>query len=201
MTLECASCGIAKNITEFPKDARKKHGVGSECKKCFAARAKAKRRGITCVRVWSDTLWQCKECNITKELSIVNFYTVKGRLTKFDDICRDCRNAYHVLHRQKNYDSPQRAAKRSTASIKERKTHQSAKIDCIVYKGSVCAKCGIKYDGTNGMIFDFHHIDPTNKSFEILKSGKKTLDSQIDELDKCILLCANCHRQEHSDIF
>ena len=199
--LECGSCGEHKNVTEFTKDARKKHGVGSECKVCLAARARARRRGITCTRLWADSSWECTECNTLKPLDKKNFYEVRGRLTKFDSICRDCRNKYHTEHRKKEYDSDKRKLKRKATSKIERKKHQLAKIDCIVYKGSKCAKCSIMYDGTNGMIFDFHHIDPSTKSYEILKKGKKDLDSQKEELDKCHLLCTNCHRKEHSDKF
>lgn len=201
MTLECKSCGRDKKVTEFPKDARKKHGVGSECKVCLAARARARRRGITCTRKWADSGWECDTCGKYKLLNKDNFYVSKGRLTEFDNICRECRNEYHKKQRRKDYDSEERRTKRETRSKVERQKHQDAKVQCIIYKGSVCNTCKIVYDGTNGMIFDFHHTDPSTKSFEILKKGKKTLEDQKDELNKCVLLCANCHRQEHSDEF
>lgn len=201
MILECKSCGLSKEVTEFPKDVRKKHGVGSECKVCLAARARARRQGITCTRKWADKGWVCGNCNNYKLLNKDNFYASKGRLTEFDNICRDCRNDYHKTQRRKDYDSKSRRQRRKTQSDKEKQKHQKAKVDCIKYKGGVCNTCHIQYDGTNGMIFDFHHIDASTKSFEILKRGKKTLEAQQDELDKCVLLCANCHRRQHSGAF
>lgn len=56
-----------------------------------------------------------------------------------------------------------------------------------------CERCGIT--GIFGSL-DFHHVDPKTKLFNI---GNNMIfsDSMIEELEKCILLCPNCHRQEH----
>ena len=43
---------------------------------------------------------------------------------------------------------------------------------------------------------EFHHLDPKEKDFSI-STNIKSLDLIKKELDKCILLCANCHREEH----
>lgn len=44
---------------------------------------------------------------------------------------------------------------------------------------------------------EFHHLDPTEKEFEI--SDRRSWEALTAELDKCILLCANCHREYHSE--
>lgn len=47
-----------------------------------------------------------------------------------------------------------------------------------------------------------HHINPSNKDFEIsigIKSGKK-IDTIIRELEKCVCLCENCHRKCHAGL-
>lgn len=57
-----------------------------------------------------------------------------------------------------------------------------------------CSRCG----ETNPHVLDFHHIDPTLKSFAIsarLYTVKLTQLQQ--EMEKCVVLCANCHRLEH----
>jgi hypothetical protein len=72
---------------------------------------------------------------------------------------------------------------------------RALKLRAIIYKGGKCEKCG--YDKCPGA-FDFHHIDPTEKEFGI--SRKRTTSWTLEfrtELDKCSLLCANCHREEH----
>ena len=64
----------------------------------------------------------------------------------------------------------------------------------VSYKGGKCERCG--YDKNIGAL-DFHHLDPKQKEFEISKVRHKSIEDIKEELDKCILLCANCHREEH----
>lgn len=46
---------------------------------------------------------------------------------------------------------------------------------------------------------DFHHLDPTTKKFTIADGVKFGLSEQVilDEIAKCKVVCANCHRREH----
>lgn len=74
------------------------------------------------------------------------------------------------------------------------------KIKCVEYKGGKCEICG--YD-KEVEVFDFHHLDPKEKDFNISSTnrrGRSTIswDKLKKELDKCILLCANCHREIHA---
>jgi hypothetical protein len=67
----------------------------------------------------------------------------------------------------------------------------------VQYKGSKCSKCGITGPSC---IYDFHHTDPSKKNFGIAHRGHCRSWSEVkQELDQCVLLCANCHRiEEHS---
>ena len=66
------------------------------------------------------------------------------------------------------------------------------------YKGGKCVLCGYnKYLGA----LDFHHLDPTQKGFEISTRGlTRSWEKIRKELDKCVLVCANCHRELHAGI-
>lgn len=68
----------------------------------------------------------------------------------------------------------------------------------IQYKGGKCCICGYnKYQGA----LEFHHLDPTKKDFAIGSKGYTRSWSLVkEELDKCILVCANCHREIHAGI-
>ncbi len=69
---------------------------------------------------------------------------------------------------------------------------------CIEYKGGKCQCCG--YDKYQGSL-EFHHLDPTKKDFTIAHARLTKFDKEIkDELDKCILVCANCHREIHAGL-
>ena len=71
------------------------------------------------------------------------------------------------------------------------------KIDAINQKGGKCEYCGYNQ---NISALDFHHLDPSTKSFQLDSRhfSNTNLESLQEELDKCILLCANCHREEHN---
>lgn len=48
---------------------------------------------------------------------------------------------------------------------------------------------------------DFHHIDSSQKSFDIGKQFHiKAIGTIINEIKKCVVLCANCHRKVHAGI-
>lgn len=63
--------------------------------------------------------------------------------------------------------------------------------------GGKCVRCG--YDKCSGAL-EFHHIDASQKDFTISNDRAK-LEESIEESKKCILLCANCHRELHAEIF
>lgn len=68
----------------------------------------------------------------------------------------------------------------------------------IKYKGGKCINCG--YNRCNAAL-DFHHIDATQKNFGVSLDGlTRSWEKIKEELDKCILVCANCHREIHSGI-
>ncbi len=119
----------------------------------------------------SKTEKHCPKCNRIKSLD--EFYTVSGPKL-FYAYCKDCSRNLVVKH------------------------NNIFKALCIDYKGGKCILCGYcKCDSA----LEFHHIDPTKKDFSISNSNKRELTEGIkQELDKCVLLCANCHREVHANL-
>jgi hypothetical protein len=69
--------------------------------------------------------------------------------------------------------------------------------------GNKCADCGISITIHNkDYLSHFHHTDPKTKLF-IISHGlyRYTLDAVIEEAKKCILLCKDCHRKRHPEIY
>ena len=95
------------------------------------------------------------------------------------------------------------AEKRTYASRRDELIHAVAKrrkkikIMAIEYKGGRCQACGYnKYPGA----LDLHHISG-QKSFSIGDKGyTRSWERVKQELDKCILVCANCHREIEAGI-
>lgn len=72
---------------------------------------------------------------------------------------------------------------------------RNIKKKAIAYMGGKCAKCG--YD-SHPSALQFHHIDPLTKDVSWNKLRLRAWDKITAELDKCIMLCANCHFIVHS---
>lgn len=72
-----------------------------------------------------------------------------------------------------------------------RKKRKKELVDLL---GGKCSKCG--YAKCLGALH-FHHTDPTKKDFQINRAVTLSLERVKPEIEKCILLCANCHAEEH----
>jgi 5-methylcytosine-specific restriction endonuclease McrA len=65
-------------------------------------------------------------------------------------------------------------------------------------KGNKCAICG--YNKCSKAL-TFHHLDPKEKSFGLSERGlTRSWEKIKKEIDKCVLLCANCHTEVHAGI-
>lgn len=71
---------------------------------------------------------------------------------------------------------------------------QRMKVRAVEYKGGRCETCG--YDKCMAAL-EFHHKNPLKKDFRISSTTRGWSKLKI-ELDKCSLLCANCHRELHN---
>jgi transcription elongation factor Elf1 len=56
-----------------------------------------------------------------------------------------------------------------------------------------CVKC----DEARYYVLDFHHIDPIKKEYGISSISKYSLERIKKEIEKCVVLCSNCHREFH----
>ena len=97
----------------------------------------------------------------------------KGRGRKCKSLCKACHNKNTIARGWKN------------------------KADYIQYLGGTCDFCGY---GKSQWALEFHHKDPNEKDLNFKSIRYWGLEKAKEELDKCILLCANCHREEHERI-
>ena len=73
---------------------------------------------------------------------------------------------------------------------------ERVRLMAVNYKGGCCQVCG--YDRCIEAL-EFHHLDPTQKDFGISYKGyTRSWEKVKEEADKCIRLCANCHREAHA---
>jgi predicted HNH restriction endonuclease len=120
-------------------------------------------------------------------------------------ICPTCNNPKKLSGNGKNRSfrcSPcARAKSKASGQIalsesKKKLKNYDAKTELLAKFGSACNMCG--YD-THQSALEFHHINPANKIFSISNKRRVLLTEEVlNEADKCILLCANCHRHVHT---
>jgi|694.fasta_scaffold50822_3 hypothetical protein len=60
--------------------------------------------------------------------------------------------------------------------------------------GNCCSNCGYN---KNTSALEFHHLEPEHKDFHFGSTKTTNIDKIRKELEKCILVCANCHREIH----
>lgn len=74
----------------------------------------------------------------------------------------------------------------------QRNKRENLKAKCLAYLGGKrCKCCGV--DSFPKVCYDFHHLNPALKDFEISKSSGKKWSEVEKELDKCVVVCKNCH--------
>eukprot|EP00919_Chromeraceae_sp_WS-2016_P077455 GHVR01183293.1.p1 GENE.GHVR01183293.1~~GHVR01183293.1.p1 ORF type:complete len:162 (-),score=0.17 GHVR01183293.1:72-557(-) len=94
---------------------------------------------------------------------------------------------YAHKRNKKDYDSkPEFHIERAKRSYRERK-----KV-ILEYKKKPCMDCGATYPP---YVMTFDHRDPIMKSFEISRAAHVTHERFLVELEKCDLVCANCHAE------
>ncbi len=106
---------------------------------------------------------------------------LQGRQRKF--CSRACKNRHTNYHHQSYLAQQARGRER--------------KLKLIAMLGGQCTRCG--YNRNFGAL-EFHHIDPSRKQFQLDMRSLANLrwDVIAEEVRKCLLLCANCHAEQHN---
>ncbi|UYL05113.1 hypothetical protein DIDNDMLP_00128 [Klebsiella phage KP13-7] len=144
------------------------------------------KSGISIVK-----LSQYYKCSKSKISSILNDNNIKSnRILNKNKLC-DKHNIEHIQQPNGKWVCSQC----NTERVSERR--RQLKILAVEYKGGCCEKCG--YNKCIAAL-EFHHLDPSQKDFSISKEGvTRSFDKIKTELDKCIMVCANCHREIHDE--
>jgi len=78
------------------------------------------------------------------------------------------------------------------------KRRKKLKLMAVALKGGECQFCGYnRYVGA----LDFHHVDESIKKFDLSTRGlTRSWEKIKKEIEKCVLVCSNCHREIHGGI-
>lgn len=82
------------------------------------------------------------------------------------------------------------------SSCRANSKRNTKKLRMIAYKGGCCIRCGYN---KSPRALHFHHLDSQAKEFTLSNSRVYKWDTLKAELDKCVLVCANCHAELHEE--
>jgi len=101
--------------------------------------------------------------------------------------CKECNKEYQKLYYRKNKERFYYKNKNRKQKIRE--------YLYSVKENLACSLCGENHIAT----LEFHHKDPSNKSFNIgISTNRMCAVKTIEnEISKCVVLCANCHKKLH----
>lgn len=117
----------------------------------------------------------CPKCQVKK--SIEEFYKTNNAIrSRYGGYCKLCSNLYH------------------SNRVKD------IKIKMIKEKGGKCQMCSLLLENTHYSVFEFHHRNPKEKDVNFSKIKYQKWSIILSEINKCDLLCANCHRITHAKI-
>ena len=128
----------------------------------------------------------CSDCKEVKDVSVFN--RNKRKRDGLGDKCRDCMKAY----RKKHYEANKETYK---VNIQANREERKIGIEKYLYgylMANPCVDCG----NSDPRVLEFDHKDPELKKCNVsqLLTGDYIWDTVFEEIQKCEVRCANCHR-------
>lgn len=123
----------------------------------------------------------CRVCGESKPLS--EFHPNKQCKLGVVGTCRSC-----TRERINKWYDDNRCKRREEARNRARKR----KSEVVTKFGDMCSDCKLSFPQC---VYEFHHLDPSMK--DINPSVALSAPKWESEFDKCVMLCANCHRIRH----
>lgn len=130
---------------------------------------------------------QCSTCK--KEKCVEDFHKSSKAPSGYEYSCKECWKVYrrnHYLQNKEKY------------LLKARKWEEVQKTKYRKLKSELC--CLVCNENEISCL-DFHHKDPSKKEYSVSsKANRVGVEKLKKEIDKCVVLCANCHRKVHAGV-
>lgn len=134
-----------------------------------------------------------KTCSICKRgLSLELFGKNKATKDGLNYSCKECTNARMREQHHKRSQDPEKL-KKHNERIRSRAQYRKSYIVHRVFGGH-CYDCGESYPDC---VFDFHHEGDEKSHNPSKLIGRNQMGDALKELEKCVMLCSNCHRMRH----
>jgi len=134
-------------------------------------------------------LKKCKDCGEVKLCAWLSSFTQTGR-PEYKARCIECHNAY--LRKRNNL-----AKTKKLRNKRVRRYSIRSKQRAVDFFGGKCQRCGYS---KSICALTFHHRNPEEKESDIGALNRRTWSKIVNELNKCDLLCFNCHMEVHEEL-
>ena len=174
----CAKCNEEKAITEFHKAGKLANGevkFAPRCKDCRSSLSPEERKLKQ--ELEKAGLRLCIVCNEAK--SVNDFYGLQKR-------CKQCLS----IHRKNLHANDSDYRDRIKQLYQQQRRHKKLIVwDYLLENPCACGE-------SDPLVLEFDHDDPSEKDFEISEATRgKSVSSLYEEMAKCTVRCANCHRK------
>jgi hypothetical protein len=202
--VRCTRCGLPNGI---------RRGTTTWCASCWStSRATYNRKGRTRRRC-ENAEWYldqkrgaCSDCGRSFDPRCMDFdHTQTNKLSAPADLMGKGRNRAVMLSEIKKCQLVCANCHRiRTFSRIQRRTYRPSELSGVIDRlklGHACLSCGENFPPE---CMDFDHRDPTTKKFSIGRMRPKSmkfLPQLLEEIQKCDLICHNCHRLRTSKTF
>lgn len=179
----CINCGTTD---------RKHCGLGL-CELCYSRKLRKNKGQIVkydiCKHKFIDgqELVFCRHCQQWKKIEC--FQKGTRRRDGLKSFCKDCENQYYRGKRS-GIDSRQ--------TERRRKRREERILQVLSDQNNGCYQCGTYYDISS--VYEFHHLDSSQKEYRVAQLIGQANDRWLTEIEKCILVCSNCHRIIHRGV-
>lgn len=160
------------------------------CQKCGAAFPASRYVRWRASWVRGDRRKYCFGCSPPGKRSRVIRWRWAQRSNKYPYVCKRCKLPFvYKINRRMRKNQCRRCCNQERSEEHKRRI--------VKHMGGKCARCGYC---KNIRALDCHHVERSKKAKNISKmieSGGVGWEHIVKELKLCVLLCANCHREEH----
>jgi hypothetical protein len=122
----------------------------------------------------------CSKCKVSKPVSEFNFRNTAAGM--YQSYCKECGKRLTRSHYRNN--KRQYLDRNVRSYMKRRELMRQI-------KSRACADCGIQYPF---YVMDFDHREGETKEYELNRVDRMTTRALLREIEKCDVVCANCHR-------
>lgn len=186
----CPHCNKLKKSKEFYRHICNKNGLSEWCKECRKSNNRLKREEFKkshnkpCMDCGGSFDWYCMDFDHVRGIKVERVSAIKKSL-KIEEI-RKCELVCSNCHRIRTFKNRKPISDSAPNRIKEnRELIRNA-------KSTPCMECGGVFPIE---VMDFDHRDPSKKLSQIGAMYSYKKDSILEEINKCDVVCSNCHRK------